>query len=198
MRDRILIAVLMTASVGACSEPSSDGPRRMQAARQIDLPEPPPADGAVASPLESGQTPKPAPTRAARRRVATVTAGTVAPAEAAHHHDVVVTEAPVPALRVSTTAVGAGPVLESPTRIPAAASPEAAPQPGQATEPRGHPEHVTRGPTIIIRGGMGGVHDDCDLRNHGQRGGAAVNRLAPSFAAGSRGGMSTGFRGGIR
>ncbi len=49
---------------------------------------------------------------------------------------------------------------------------------GEAT-----PSH--RDPVIIIRGGRGGVDDDCDLDRPGAHGrGIAINRTAPTFAGG--------------
>ncbi|NOT10148.1 MAG: hypothetical protein HOP28_18295 [Gemmatimonadales bacterium] len=54
----------------------------------------------------------------------------------------------------------------------------------------GHDYGGSRGPSIIIRGGMGGIDDKCDLR---PRVGTAVNRLVPPI--GVRGGFA---RGGMR
>ncbi len=46
-----------------------------------------------------------------------------------------------------------------------------------------------RGPTILIRGGRGGVDDDCDLHRPGAHGnhGVAINRTSPSISGGLRG-----------
>ena len=45
-----------------------------------------------------------------------------------------------------------------------------------------------RGPTILIRGGRGGVDDDCDLDRPGAHGnhGVAINRTSPSIPGGLR------------
>lgn len=51
-----------------------------------------------------------------------------------------------------------------------------------------------RGPGIIIRGGRGGVHDDCDLHRPGVM--TAINRIAPSPSGGVS--IVPRFRGGIR
>jgi len=51
-------------------------------------------------------------------------------------------------------------------------------------EPQDRPAGGSRGPAIIIRGGMGGPLDDCDL--HRRRGGGvgiAINRSLPSFGS---------------
>jgi hypothetical protein len=121
----------------------------------------------------------------ARAAVTTVEAA-VLPAEHVHTVSMTTTSAPEPVLRLAVA--------------------PRAPVFGVARAPDGSeliPVHQTswvpdtRGPAIIIRGGMGRPDDDCDeLNPRGRRGGgAAVNRLAPP-TAGSGGRIS--LRGGIR
>ena len=47
-----------------------------------------------------------------------------------------------------------------------------------------HQPVFPRSPGILIRGGMGGVDDKCDLHRRGRSGGIAINRMAPSLYRG--------------
>jgi hypothetical protein len=68
--------------------------------------------------------------------------------------------------------------------------------PSAGGEPHiGHDYGGSHGPAIIIRGGMGGVDDKCDIRPRGL-GGIAINRIAPPLVG--RGGSGGFTRGGIR
>ncbi|HEV8151213.1 MAG TPA: hypothetical protein VGP61_13605 [Gemmatimonadales bacterium] len=89
-------------------------------------------------------------------------------------------------------------LMPIPSASPAPAAPVAPAEEGwQAGTYHGHQVEAggssagssPRGPGILIRGGMGGTDDKCDLRPRSWRGGIAINRSAPSF-----GGYPQGIR----
>ena len=192
MRAPITIATAFVAAglLGACSTPAPEGQTDAQAAgRDIRLAETPRTEAPVASALEAPAATRSAPAPAPARRVVV---REPEPAPASHDHAAVTTEEPVQELS-RTTISSAEPQL----RLAMATAP-AAPifgaarpleGPGGASDPRAIPNFGTgRGP-IMIRGGRGGLDDDCDL--HRPRGGrpAAVNRVAPPLGGGFRGGI---------
>jgi hypothetical protein len=204
VRKRILIAAAIVTSgwLGACSKPTSSNGQESDAmaekgARQIELADPASQDGAVVSDLEAGratertlvQTRKGrSTTPAARVGTPAVDQAVTPPTEHVHTLSMTTSSAPDPVLRLATAP--AAPVFGV---ARAADGSELHPMPGN----NWLPDAVNRGPTIIIRGGMGRPDDDCDeLNPRGRRGGgAAVNRLAPpTTGSGGR----TSFRGGIR
>lgn len=186
MRKRILIAALVATGIWAAArfKPTSD----VDAAgtgRKILLVEAAGAGAPVVSALEAGLATKltlarPVVTAGRRAVVSSGTAGQ-SHAEVMHDHAAMAMAEPAPAMHMSTTSAA---VLT--------------PQSGSAALPvvqasgialvfgSDQPEHRPAGPgfepAIIIRGGMGGARDDCDL--HRRRGGGvgiAINRSVPSF-----------------
>ena len=204
MRERILIAAAIVTSgwLGACSKPTSpdgqeSGAKAEKGSRQIELAEPARQEGAVVSDLEAGRATERVLVQSRRGALKVRAAGGAAPApdqagvpatEHVHTLSMTTNSAPEPVLRLATAP--AAPVFGV---ARAADGSELHPMPGN----NWLPDAVSRGPTIIIRGGMGRPDDDCDeLNPRGRRGGgAAVNRLAPpTMGSGGR----TSFRGGIR
>lgn len=190
MRTTVLIITATVAGcwLGACSRPADHA--RSEDSRQITLPVGAAPAEAVASDLEAGRPLKAAPPapRSQQARNPTVgQSGGAAPA---------VEAAAAPVLHLAATSV------EEPVRtldlvpLPPAVSNEPAPplsdgpmsSLGDGVHPMGHSLGGGRGPTIIIRGGMGGIDDKCDLRPRIGRlaggYGGAINRLAPPMGGG--------------
>jgi hypothetical protein len=178
------VALIAGISLSACS--GSAGPAASGTDRHILLTNSPPAGSGVVSAIESGRAanaglPKSAGPRKTRDAL-------LAEALAPSSHDrAVTTAAPVGEMTMSM-APAAAPVAEPLDP----ASMDAAPAAGTGWHGRGGSgipgvelggSGGGRGPVIILRGGRGGLDDDCDLRNllHPRSGGQAVNRSAPSF-----------------
>jgi hypothetical protein len=189
MRLTFLIAAgLMTAGFVACSKPSPTD--QAKSSRQILLPKALPLDAAVASDLETG--------RPVKLKQATSPVSARVPVK---------TQAMPIVARAQLMSVPASPIAETerPLELIPAPSASAVPQAStvgeewQAGTYHGHQVDAggggsgvggsPRGPGIIIRGGLGGVDDKCDLRPRGWRGGIAINRSVPSF-----GGYPQGIR----
>ena len=187
--------------LAACSDaPAPEASRSPDSpTRQIELAVPAPIDSSVASDLEVGRS-----TKVPVRRVAALRA-----VESPKAAPAPLGELAAPVTRVSLPAVVSTEVLQ-PVAVPTAPAPAEAPPSagglGSGRERMIHamsqgdglgmePGSTGGGPTIMIRGGMGGVHDKCDLRPRGFAGGGiAINRLAPGLGSYGRGPQ----RGGIR
>lgn len=196
---RISAALMIGAWLGACSEPSSrsassPAPGVSGGIRDVRLAELPGPGAAVASDLEAGRPVTSIATTSPRRVRSPRTAAAVV-------EELVAVPAVLPAaetaVELSLTAVpipDTHTIYLAPTGEMEQATPvNVAPGPRPGGEPHiGHDYGGSRGPSIIIRGGMGGVDDKCDLRPRGFIG-IAINRSAPSF--GGRGAIA---RGGIR
>ncbi len=204
MRARILIAAAVVTGgwLAACSKPSSQNGQNADpksGTRDILLAEAPRSEGAVVSDLEARNAPKSAPVRGVARKSVVRAA---APAEAGHDHAAMAAPALIQEMSRTVTAT-----TDIPLRLAMATAPAApifgAARPlngdaGGTGETRALPEFGGRGPVIILRGGRGGIDDDCDLHGpRARRPGVAINRSAPSLGGGGYGrtGMS---RGGIR
>ena len=198
-----LTALLAAGWLAACSTTPDTQSTTDQgtASRQIELAVPAPVDGGVASDLEVGRSAG-VPVRAvpALRRTQTPKV------------------APAPLTELAAPVSALSPVVTTPSdaALDLVAVPVAQPQPepettgglGSGRDQMIHAMHqgdgmgadpghsgTGGGPTIILRGGMGGVHDKCDLRPRGFAGGGiAINRLAPGLGSYGRGPV----RGGIR
>ncbi len=188
MRTKTIVAAaFITAGwLAACSRPADR--TATQTDRHILLPEGPAPQGGVVSDLEARRAPKPRQTAASARKA--MLAQVLAPA--GRKRAVLVEVAPAHEMNMST--VPAAAIAPAPEPV-SQALPTGWHGYGGSSLPPITSEGGSRGPVIILRGGLGGPDDHCDLRNtlHGHGGGAAVNRLAPSFGGGSR-----GPRGGIR
>jgi hypothetical protein len=192
VRAPITIAAAFIAAglLGACSTPAPDRQADAQSPeRDIRLAETPPTDTPVASALEAPLATRSAPAPAPARRIVV---REPEPEPAGHDHAAVTTDQPVQELSRTTTSS-----TEPQLRLAMATAP-AAPVfgaarplegPGGANDPRAIPNFGTgRGP-IMIRGGRGGLDDDCDLHRPGFGRPAAVNRMAPPVGGGFRGGI---------
>ena len=192
MRTPMTIAAAFIAAglLGACSKPGPEsGQTEAQAGgRDIRLAETPRAEEQVASALEAPSSVRTAPAPAPVRRAVV----REPEPEPAHDHAAVTTDEPVQALSRTTVSSPEPQVHLAMSAAPAAPIFGAARPlegPGGANDPRAIPNFGTgRGP-IMIRGGRGGLVDDCDLHRPGFGRPAAVNRLAPPVGGGFRGGI---------
>jgi len=199
MRERAFIATVLLAgiSAAACSKPAPSTPAQSDtraSAAPANLAGSTVAGVPVVSGLEAGHDPRLAlPGPMARKSVQSVVAsrtGTkVEPLPSA-----VMGSEPHAAMRMTATSVAALTPGLAPEALPLAAiaGPDRAPR----HDPYLDAGLGSRGPAIIIRGGMGGPDDDCDLLHmRGRHGfGAAVNRLTPPMGARGGFGGSTRFR----
>jgi len=174
VRARTLIAALLVTGVWALarSKPARVAEPAVPA-RQIKLVDDGSANLPVVSALEAGRPAELAPARKAVARVAgpekaaAIATAEVAPAE------------PVPNVRPSISST------TEPMHHMAMEPLPVAQAPGLGTlassgdfDRRSMPTEHSRDPAIIIRGGMGGARDDCDLHRRGGFG-IAINRSAP-------------------
>ncbi len=219
---RTLSIVVVSAVAVACSKPSGDGALASDAARNAE-PVPtvtgsaPTADQPLVSALEAGQRSELTLVRPAERKpLQPVVMQT--PAETPHHALELGEVSP------NVTVASLAPTADAPIS-PALGPLPRGPMPGggdgagagasdRARDPVLFPD---RGPVIIIRGGMGGIDDDC--KNHPQgypAGGIAINNRMPPLGRtpvlannptrqpftpgrmGGTGGYGVARRGGIR
>ena len=192
VRARILIAAAVVTGgwLAACSKPASPGGSGSD--RQIQLAEPPSSEGAVVSDLESNHAVKPT--------LVPVTGHARTEPRAQAHRTAVAVEMAVAPAQPHIMSTTASSIAEAPPIASLSPAPEAAatgfggaighglgtfeaPAPGTQSLSGG-----SRGPMILIRGGMGGIDDKCDLRG-GHRGGIAINRSSPMFGSYPRGGI---------
>jgi len=211
---RILMVAALSAGVFvvACSRPTSQNDQNLGSSatgsRQIDLVDAPGSAAPLVSDLEARRAPKASRTTAAAR-VTNQAAGKAAPdASPTHEHAMGAVAVALPRLG-TTTSVVADPALEL-ARAPRVAQPTiivatefaaggVGSGPSAGNEPDLFPGPISRTPTIIIRGGMGGPHDDCKIHGPGGAPGLAINRIAPGFGGEVRGNTGGRFpRGGIR
>lgn len=198
---RIATVIMIGAWLGACSEPVSrtakdPASNRLERTRDVRLAESPSGGAAVASDLETGRPRSaiavPAPRRARGPLLALTTAAVPVVAPMVLPATEVVAGLPLDAVPIPeshTIYLAPTGEMDQPSPVNIAAGPAAGGEPHI-----GHDYGGSRGPSIIIRGGMGGVDDKCDLRPRGF-GGIAINRAAPSLG-GSTG--RSGFPRGIR
>jgi len=174
------IAAMISGSLAACSRPASNNAR---AARDIDLPASPASEAAVLSTLEAGKAVPLSPVHQPAHR-ASASASTAV----AHRMEVASPKAlPMPGSSTLN-------LVSAPEQVPAAPQPVAqSAADGQSGMSEGGytgmgafrgQEPPRRDPVIIIRGGMGGIDDRCDLRPRGGRGGISINRMAPPMGGG--------------
>jgi hypothetical protein len=200
VRERTFIAAALATGLWAvaCSKPdseSSQAPDR-KASETVNLVTPAAPEAPVVSSLEAGRDPRLALPRPLVRKPAELPVrgngtATVAHAngEASHAHAAAATAALVPTMQVTTTSLATVAPDITPAPLPLAAAPNVGTAIGMdASSSDGStrfPAVGTRGPAIIIRGGMGGIRDDCDLHRRpgfgafGGGGPVAVNRIAP-------------------
>ena len=178
MRARtILVAALMAGVSAACSKPApqSSGAASPTDDREIRLVDSPLADSAVVSALEAGRAVILNQTARTSTRP-----GTAIPAfdpdPDTEVPSLAVTEMAAPAALVPAT-------TSLPLRIAGTGAPAATREAGSGTSAGSTPATLaggTRGPVILIRGGMGTPHDDCKLHPVASRAaGIAINNVAP-------------------
>lgn len=189
MRSPLALAVVVIggAWVSACSKPVSrsapqSGPTQTRDIR-LASPSAVGSEAPLVSPLEAGRPPVELHNRGAAPAV-----NAVATTRKTRVPDPITrVSAPVPA--VVAAAEPSLSLAEAPQTMPMAAMPMGpAVDEGRSTggnDPYRGPGNVSRDPppTILIRGGMGGVDDKCDLRGR-HRPGLAINRMAPPMLRG--------------
>ncbi|MFN0180285.1 MAG: hypothetical protein ACKVZ0_15905 [Gemmatimonadales bacterium] len=178
----MLLTLVANGLLVGCSGPAAEPVA--QPVRDVSLVQPAVSDAPLVSPLESG---RPAPVRApARRQASRPKLDPVA----------VVAMDRAPTVSASaTTAVSE--IVEAPMAVAPAAEPLEVVV-GRGIEPSyGGGQMITpdlttgrRGPSVVIRGGRGGIHDDCDIHRPGvRRVPMAINQVAPPRMSFPRGGI---------
>lgn len=170
MNARILTLSMAAAgaAVVACSKPADDAARAPGTEPVPALATPAPAaEQALVSPLEAGQRSELSLVRPAERKppqpVVTKAPGEAAGAEAHSHHPALDMGEMTPTVTVSTSAPSTD-AQAAPAAAPGAHGPAMGGGAGAGngglgdTGPMAFPD---RGPMILIRGGMGGLDDDC-------------------------------------
>jgi len=193
VRAPITIAAAFVAAglLGACSTPAPETGRSDAQAggRDLQLAETPRIEAPVASALEAPSATRSAPAPAPARRVVV---REPEPEPAGHDHAAITTDEPVQELSrttISSAEPQIGLAMASAPAAPIFGAARPLEGPGGANDPRAIPNFGTgRGP-ILIRGGRGGIDDDCDLHRPGFGRPAAVNRMAPPLGGGYRGGI---------
>lgn len=194
MRARVLTAALLVTAVWAVarSKPAHDAPQA-QPTRQIKL-----VDGGstalpVVSALEAGRPAELAPARKVTMRAPKpreASGPTIAESNPAEL---------IPEVRPTTSST-----VEAMHNMDMAPLP-IAPAAGQGIlasngdfAGRAMPAEHGRDPAIIIRGGMGGARDDCDLHRRGGGFGIAINRSSPMLGGVEVGGHGMSYPRGTR
>ena len=188
----LVVAAVLTGSwLAACSQPApttdTQATSAEESARHINLAGSPRSESPVVSDLESGIRRGAGVARAISPRRAPVPAVELpggSPVAEAEHHRTMAESVELPQrLSLTTSAVTAAPALGL-EPMPAAAPGPADSGPAAGGLDGASPGLIGSGPDplIIIRGGRGGVRDDCDLHRRGIP--AAVNRMAPPLGGG--------------
>ena len=208
----MFVAGLAIGLVGCSTPTPSTRDQGTTKGRDLELIQSPATDAASVSDLEAGRLPpKQRPNRPIERRLADQPAPLPAPTE--------------PVVETTVFRPASEPAADQPASQPTAAPPQedvvevkdrgvmmSIPTPGDDYPGLGSGSlaGISRRPGIMIRGGRGGVDDDCDLDRPGAHGnhGIAINRSSPtpgdqfgsgtSRVGGRSGGMSGFPRGGIR
>ncbi len=175
MRNALLISVAVGGAwLAACSKPAPES----SASRDIRLATPASAGAPTVSTLESGNTRLAPPAPRVRR-------ADPAPEPVLERKLPVVAEVGLPKV-VSAVSPANASLAEAPDHLPMAAMPAAAmPEEDHGSgSARVVDDAYRHGGTIMIRGGLGGIDDKCDLRPRGYRGGIAINRMTPPLSPG--------------
>ena len=90
----------------------------------------------------------------------------------------------VSAVSPATTSLATAPDHLPMASMPMAAAAAGEEDHGSPPPPRVIDDAYRHGGTIMIRGGLGGIDDKCDLRPRGYRGGIAINRMTPPLSPG--------------
>ena len=177
LRNLVGAAAMISGTLTACSKPASQSG---QAAREIALPAPPASEAPILSPLEAGQAIPLPPVRRSGSRGSAVSSAMAHRMASGGQAELAVPRV-LPAASSGTLSVAAAPE-QIPTAHAPVALPEADAQSGMSDNGyRGLGDYrgvvpARHDPVIIIRGGLGGIDDKCDLR---PRGGISINRMAP-------------------
>lgn len=185
-RTRALVVTAAAITVAACSSSSNQRPVAGEPSRDLQLAEPAVSEAVQVSDLEAGRSLTAGTTRRATTRT---------PKPQATPESVIAVEQPT----VAETTKPVSEVVEAPMATASAPAPkeeDVVVLVGRGAEPMytSNLDHGfgggsgRRDPTIIIRGGRGGIDDDCDLDRPGH-GPVAVNRVG-----GPVGGITLGGR----
>ena len=181
---RLSPSIFAITVLAGCSQPAADTKPAAEPTRDVSLAQPAAADAPLVSALEAG---KPLRTRPEIRRTAQK-AGQINPTA------LLAIEQP---LTVVATATSVAEVVAAPMPVAPAEERETLVDRGGAAQWYGVGQTITpipsegrRGPGVIIRGGRGGVDDDCDLHRPGvRRVPMAINQVAPPRMSFPRGGI---------
>ena len=173
-RVLLLGGAVVAGWLAARSKPEPDTP---EAGREIRLPPSTTASQPLVSNLEAGKRDLPA--AAVQPKASKARSPEPRPEPRSPSLDQAIAVAPqvVPASHASMSVTGAMETMPM-AREQLPATVETSEHAASSRDPYREPLVPWREPTILIRGGMGGVDDKCDL--HRRRGaGDAINRLAP-------------------
>ncbi len=197
MKERlaIILATGLGVAAVACSRPSETASKAKENDRDIRLIEEPANPGTVSN-LEAGRITPPAALPEARKPNTSTRATSPAPSPVVQRAALMAEIQPESTLRVitQTDLPAPAPLVEVPA--PAPQGPAAVGNSEAGMGEMGGASGGSRGPMILIRGGMGTDRDDCKI--HGMGGGIAINRMAPSFGPRASGGAAHPMGGGIR
>jgi len=188
----------------ACSKPIETAGKEGQTSRDIRLIEEPAAPGTVSN-LEAGRVNPPTVLPEARKPSPSSRATIASPAPAPQPAALMADVQPESTLRVitQTNLPAPAPLVDVPLPAPQGPAPLGASEAGLGDMGNSGSGGGSRGPMILIRGGMGTDRDDCKIHGMGglgglgAGGGIAINRMAPSFRPGG-GGSARPMGGGIR
>jgi hypothetical protein len=194
MRAHVLItgSTVLAWALGGCGGGPQAAP---ESGRDIELVQPD-VEPVPVSAIEAGRAPEPEARLVRRQAPAPDSAADPAPVLPAALADSL--EPLAASAAGSAPAHAAALPDEAPPEIIRAPLPPA-PEGGSGGGPwlDGPGDGAGRGPVIIIRGGRGGIDDDCDLHRPAvRRPGVAINRVAPEPGGGGVLGRPAGFRGG--
>lgn len=171
----------------ACSKPS-DPAKDQESRRDVRLIEEPSTDKQTVSDLEAGKPPR-APVPEARSKSSSLPAAEPVAAPAPNHAAMMAELEPEATMKVVTTTETPAPLNEPSMPWIRGAVLDSTPDHWNA----GGGSGGSRGPMILIRGGVGTDRDDCKV--HGM-GGIAINRSTPPVRGGSGGRRNLSFTGG--
>lgn len=179
----LMLTLAGSGSLIGCSGAASN-PEATEPVRDVSLVQPAVADAPLVSPLEAG---KPAPVRAPIRRPAPRPRLDPVALVAMDRAPTVSASATLAVSEIVAAPMPAAPAAE-PLEVVVGRGAEPWYGVGQAITP--DPAGGRRGPSVVIRGGRGGIHDDCDIHRPGMRRvPLAINQVAPPRMSFPRGGI---------
>lgn len=184
----------------ACSRPG-DTAKEQEAHRDIRLIEEPSTEKQTVSALEAGKPATRVALPEARTKLPLPPAAEPFDAPAHNHAAMMAELEPQATMRVVTQTEIPAPIIE--TSLPAQSGPALE---GEGDRGQGNTASSgggSRGPMILIRGGMGNERDDCKIHGIGGLGGfggggIAINRVTPPFRSGGNRPSFSGGGGTVR